>query len=84
MASKLLTRNMGSFDRAVRAFVIAPTAFGVALGLGATSIGGIVLLALAGIALTTGATGVCPAYIPFGIDTRGRTPLPHRPLKPQP
>ena len=84
MASKLLTRNMGSFDRAVRAFVIAPTAVAFALGLGATSIGGVVLLALAGIALTTGATGVCPAYIPFGIDTRGRTPLPHRPLKPQP
>ena len=83
MASKLLTRNMGTFDRAVRAFVLAPTAFGIALGLGATSIGGIVLLALAGVALTTGATGVCPAYIPLGIDTRGRTPLP-RPLKPQP
>ena len=69
---------MGSFDRAVRAFVIAPTAFG-GLGLGATSIGRIVLLALAGIALTTGATGVCPAYIPFGIDTRGRTRCPTDP-----
>lgn len=84
MASKLLTRNMGRFDRAVRAFVVAPTAIGIALGLGATSIGGVVLLALAGIAVTTGATGVCPAYIPFGIDTRGRTPRPHRLLKPQP
>lgn len=84
MARKLLTRNMGAFDRAVRAFVIAPVAIGSAVGLGATSVGGIVLLALAGIALTTAATGVCPAYIPFGIDTRGRTPLPHRHLKPQP
>ena len=36
MASKLLARNMGTFDRAVRAFVLAPTAFGIALGLGAT------------------------------------------------
>jgi hypothetical protein len=84
MASRLLTRNMGTFDRAVRALVFAPVAIGNAVGLGATSIGGIVLLALAGIALTTAATGVCPAYIPFGIDTRGRMPLPHRPLKPQP
>ncbi len=78
MATRLLTRNMGSFDRAVRAFVIAPIALATALGLGATSIGGIALLALAGIALATGATGVCPAYVPFGIDTRGRTPLPRR------
>ena len=79
MATKHLTRNMGSFDRAVRAFLIAPVAIGIALGFGASSIGGIVLLALAGMALATGATGVCPAYVPFGIDTRGRTPLPHRP-----
>ena len=82
MATKLLTRNMGSFDRAMRAFVIAPVAIGLALGLGATSIGGTILLAVAGIMLATGATGVCPAYVPFGIDTRGRTPLPHRPLNP--
>ena len=82
MATKLLTRNMGSFDRAVRAFVIAPIAIGIALGLGATSIGGTIVLAVAGIALATGATGVCPAYIPFGVDTRGRTPLSHRPLNP--
>jgi Protein of unknown function (DUF2892) len=78
MATKLLTRNMGSFDRGLRAFLIAPVAIGIALGLGAASIGGIVLFALAGIALVTGATGVCPAYVPFGIDTCGRTPLPHR------
>jgi hypothetical protein len=77
MATKHLTRNMGSFDRAVRAFLIAPVAIGIALGFGASSIGGIVLLALAGMALATGATGVCPGYVPFGIDTRGRTPLPH-------
>lgn len=83
MARKLPTRNMGTFDRAVRAFVVAPVALGIALGLGPTSIGGIVLLAVAGIALATGATGVCPAYIPFGIDTRGRSPLHHRHLEPQ-
>ena len=58
MARKLLTHNMGSFDRAVRAFVMAPVAIGIAFGLGASSIAGIALLALAGIALVTGATGV--------------------------
>jgi len=79
MATKLLTHNMGSFDRAVRAFLLAPVAIGIALGVGASSIAGIVLFALAGIALGTAATGVCPGYVPFGIDTRGRAPLPHRP-----
>ena len=74
--------ELGSFDRAVRAFVIAPVAIGIAFGLGATSIGAVILLAVAGIALATGATGVCPGYVPFGIDTRGRRPLPHRPLNP--
>ena len=79
MASKLLTHNMGSFDRAVRAFLIAPVTIGIALGVGASSVAGIALFALAGLALTTSATGVCPGYVPFGIDTRGRRLLPHRP-----
>ncbi len=77
MATRHLTRNMGSLDRGVRVFAIAPAAVVAALALGASSIGGIVLLVLVGIALATGATGVCPSYVPFGIDTRGRTPLPH-------
>ena len=81
MASKYLIKNMGSLDRALRAFVIAPVAIGVAIALGASSIGGIVLFVVAGIALTTGATGRCPNYVLFGIDTRGhgraRAPLPH-------
>jgi hypothetical protein len=79
MASKLLVKNMGSLDRALRAFVVAPVAIVAALALGASSIGGIVLFAVAGIALVTGASGRCPNYVLFGIDTRGRVraPLPH-------
>lgn len=77
MATTHLTRNMGSFDRAFRAFVVAPVAIVAAVGIGAGSIAGIVLFALAGLALATSATGVCPGYVPFGIDTRGRRPLPH-------
>ena len=81
MASKFLIKNMGSLDRALRAFVVAPAAIVAAVALGAASIGGIVLLVVAGIALVTGATGRCPSYVPFGIDThRGghvRAPLPH-------
>lgn len=79
MASKYFVKNMGSLDRALRAFVIAPVAIGVGVALGASSIGGIVLFVVAGVALTTGATGICPSYGLFGIDTRGRAraPLPH-------
>jgi hypothetical protein len=81
MASKFLIKNMGSLDRALRAFVVAPAAIVAAFALGATSIGAIVLLAVAGIALVTGASGRCLSYVPFGIDTHGRghirAPLPH-------
>jgi hypothetical protein len=79
MASKFLVKNMGSLDRAVRAFVVAPVAIVAAFALGASSIGGIVLIVVAGIALVTGASGRCPNYVLFGIDTRGRAraPLPH-------
>ena len=81
MARKYLIENMGSLDRALRAFVIAPVAIIAAFILGATSTGGIALLVVAGIALATGAIGICPSYVPFGIDThtRGRlhAPLPH-------
>ena len=81
MASKFLIKNMGSLDRALRAFVIAPVAIVAAVALGASSIGAIVLFIAAGIALTTGATGICPTYVLFGIDThiRGRAhaALPH-------
>jgi len=72
MASKYLIKNMGSLDRAVRAFVIAPVAIVAAFALGASSIGGIVLFVLASVALTTGAIGICPSYVPLGIDTHGR------------
>lgn len=81
MASKFLVKNMGSLDRALRAFVVAPAAIIAAFALSASSIGGIVLFAVAGIALVTGASGRCPTYVLFGIDTHGRghvrAPLPH-------
>ena len=81
MASKFLVKNMGSLDRALRALVVAPIAIVAALALGASSIAGIVLIAVAGIALVTGAVGRCPSYVAFGIDTHGRgrvrAPLPH-------
>jgi hypothetical protein len=81
MASKFLVKNMGTLDRALRAFVVAPAAIIAAFALGASSIGAIALFAVAGIALVTGTSGRCPNYVLFGIDTRGRrpvrAPLPH-------
>jgi hypothetical protein len=72
MASKYLVKNMGSLDRALRAFVIAPVAIVAAVAVGASSVGAIVLFVLAGVALATGAAGICPSYVPVGIDTHGR------------
>ncbi len=81
MARKYLSKNVGSLDRALRALVIPPIAIVAAFALGTASIAGIVLFAVAGIGLVTGATGRCPNYVLLGIDTRGRNrvqaPLPH-------
>jgi hypothetical protein len=76
MTTKHPTKNMGSFDRLVRAFVLAPIAIVTAFSLGASSIGAIVLFVFAGVFLATSATGRCPLYVPFGIDTHARTPVP--------
>jgi hypothetical protein len=68
---------MGVADRSFRAFVIAPAAIVAAILVGASSIGGIVMFVVAGVMLATGATGICPSYVPLGIDTRSRRLLPH-------
>ena len=72
-----MNRNMGTLDRGVRGFLVAPAAIVAAFILGAGTVLGIVLFVVAGIALGSSALGFCPGYVPFGIDTRGRTPLPH-------
>lgn len=73
-----MRKNMGTIDRAARAFLIAPAATITALALGATSIAGVVLLVVAAIMVATAAVGYCPLYALLGIDTRGRRrPLVH-------
>ena len=64
-----MTRNMGSWDRGLRTFVVAPVAIVVAFIVGAGSVGGIILLAVAGIMLASGATAFCPTYTVLGIST---------------
>jgi DUF2892 family protein len=64
--------NMGSVDRLLRAFIIAPVLIVLAVTVfGAGSVLGIVALVFAGVMLVTPAVGFCPAYVPFGISTRG-------------
>jgi hypothetical protein len=72
-----MSRNMSNLDRGLRSFIVAPIAIVVAVLIGAGSIGGIVLFALAAIMLATSAVGFCPLYTLFHLNTRGRTPLPH-------
>lgn len=65
-----MTRNMGAFDRGLRAFVVAPVAIVVALLVGAGTVFGVILFVVAGIMLTTAVTAFCPTYILIGISTR--------------
>ena len=67
-----MTPNMGTFDRGLRAVVIAPAAIAVALILGAGTLGGVILLVVAGIMLVTAGTGFCPTYTVVGISTDPR------------
>lgn len=65
-----MTRNMGTVDRSLRAFVVAPVAIVAAFAVGAASVGGLVLFVVAGIMLVTAVTAFCPTYIVLGISTR--------------
>lgn len=67
-----MTLNMGNVDRGFRVFVVAPVAIVAALLVGASTVGGVVLFAVAGIMLATGATGFCPTYTLVGISKRPR------------
>lgn len=61
--------NMGKADRFVRAVIVAPAAVILALVVGASSVLGIVLLAVAAIMLLTSLVGSCPLYALFGVST---------------
>ena len=68
-----MKRNMGTVDRALRTFAVAPVAIVLSVAVfGIGSVFGILALVVAGIMLTTSAVGFCPLYTPFGISTRRR------------
>jgi len=64
-----MSRNMGTWDRRIRALLIAPLALLAAIAVGVGSVFGIVLLALAAIMLGTSAIGYCPLYALVGFST---------------
>ena len=67
-----MTANMGTFDRGLRAFVVAPAAIVVALIVGAGTVVGIILFVVAGIMLASAGTGFCPTYTIVGVSTNPR------------
>ena len=67
-----MRRNVGTIDRLLRAFVIAPAAIVWAGLAGWTGAWAIVALVVAEVMLVTAAVGFCPLYALFGIDTTGR------------
>ena len=67
-----MTPNMGTFDRGLRAFVVAPVAIVGAVIVGVGTLAGVILLVVAGIMLVTALTGFCPNYIVLGISTDPR------------
>ena len=61
--------NLGSADRKLRAFVVAPVLVVVGVLVGPASVLAIVLYALAAVMLGTAAAGTCPLYMIFGLRT---------------
>ena len=70
--------NIGSADRKLRAFVVAPVLIVAGLLAGPAGWLAIVLYALAGVMLATSAVSFCPLYALFGLRTRpeGKTIMP--------
>ena len=61
--------NMGSTDRKIRSFVIAPILVILAIVLHSTTWLMVVLLVLAAVMWATSAVKTCPLYMPFKVST---------------
>ena len=61
--------NVGSADRKLRAFVVAPVLVVAGLLVGPAGLLAIVLYALAGVMLATSAVSFCPLYALLGLRT---------------
>jgi hypothetical protein len=65
-----MTRNMGTTDRLLRAFVLGLAALVAALAVGGGTLPGILLLVVGAVMFATAAVGFCPLYKVLGISTR--------------
>ena len=66
-----MPKNMGNLDRIVRLVVVLAIAIAYFMG----QISGTLALVLGVVALVfllTSLIGTCPAYLPFGLSTRGK------------
>ena len=72
-----MSTNMGTIDRRLRGFLVAPLAVVLGVVLGPASAVAIVLYLVAGVMAATAAVGFCPLYTLVHVDTRGGKPLPH-------
>ncbi len=63
-----MNTNQSTLDRGIR-LAIAAAATGGAFSVGASTVLGLILLALAAIMLSTAAVGFCPLYRMLGITT---------------
>lgn len=61
--------NMGTLDRRLRLFVIAPALVIAGVVVGPTGVVAIVLYVLAAVMAATSLAGSCPLYTLFGIQT---------------
>ena len=68
-----MKHNLGSTDRAIRAFVAAPALVVVGVLVGPAAALSWLAYGLAGVLLATSAAGWCPLYTLFGVSTCART-----------
>jgi Protein of unknown function (DUF2892) len=61
--------NLGSADRNIRAFIVAPVLVVAGVLVGPASLPAIVLYVLAAVMVGTAAAGTCPLYMLFGLRT---------------
>jgi hypothetical protein len=61
--------NLGSADRNLRAFVVAPVLIAAGVLAGPVGLLSIVLYVLAGVMVATAAVRSCPLYMLFGLRT---------------
>lgn len=66
-----MKKNMGNLDRAFRLIVVLIIGIAYLMGLLSGTIA-IVLAVVAVAFLLTSLVGTCPAYLPFGLSTRGK------------